>query len=69
MIFFNVYSGFERETSPDSMNSEHRVRIDITDTTDTEVEDEFKRKHGGNCVFRLFITSFYSYLCLGNRES
>ena len=29
--------------SPDSMD-ETRVRIDVTDTTDTEVDDDYKRK-------------------------
>lgn len=34
---------FERETSIDSLD-EHRVHIDVTDTTDTEVDDEYRRR-------------------------
>ena len=34
---------YERGMSPDSMD-ETRVRIDVTDTTDTEVDDDYKRK-------------------------
>ena len=30
--------------SPDSAASDHR-RLDMCDTTDTEVEDEYRRKH------------------------
>ncbi len=34
---------FDRGMSPDSMDETH-VRIDVTDTTDTEVDEDYKRK-------------------------
>ena len=44
---FYCRGSFERETSPDSIGSEHRVRIDVTDTTDTEIEEEYRRRRSG----------------------
>ena len=40
---FICRENYERGMSPDSMD-ETRVRIDVTDTTDTEVDDDYKRK-------------------------
>lgn len=42
--------GFDREMSPDSAGSEHRVRIDMTDTTDTEVEEDYRKHRRGKSV-------------------
>ena len=49
---------YDRGVSPDSLD-ETRVRIDVTDTTDTEVDDDYKRKRqylGATCsiVFKEF---------------
>ncbi len=39
-------SALGKDMSPDS-GDEQRVRIDIVDTTDTEIEDDYRRKHPG----------------------
>ena len=42
----------DRDNSADSLD-EHKVRVDMTDTTDTEVEDDYKKKRreGGMFIF------------------
>jgi len=37
---------YGKDLSPDSVD-DHPVRIDIVDTTDTEVDDDYRKKHQG----------------------
>ena len=57
---FHLYiSGYDRDHSPtSSVVSDRQVRIDIIDTTDTEIDDEYKRKRKGKNIY-IYISDIY----------